>query len=84
MNITVQPAHEEFGARLGRAGVTGDADGADRVLAEIAGAGLECALAVLAVQSRNLVVTLTLLRGPDEARGIFEKTIIDAGAALDD
>jgi hypothetical protein len=84
MVIAVTPAHEEFAARIGRAGVCGDADGVDAILDEIAGAGVECALAVLAVQSRNLIWMLKLTQGEDAARALFEKTIIDAGAACDD
>ena len=81
MNINVTPVHEDYAARLGQAGTDSDADRCDAILAEIADAGLETALAVLAVQTRNLVWMLTLEHGEEAARKLFETTII-AGQAI--
>jgi hypothetical protein len=49
-----------------------------------ADAGLDTALAVLAVQTRSLVAMLTLEHGREETRKLFERTILDAGAVLDE
>ncbi len=84
MNIEVTPASQEFAARLGRAGVIRDADGIDSILAEIAAGGVDAVLAVLAVQTGNLVTLLSLQQGPEMARKIFERTILDAGAVIDE
>ena len=84
MEIRVRPEHEEFAARLGQAGVQSDAAKADSILNEIADAGLECAMAVLCVQTRSLVWTLSFLRGPDDALKLFSNTIAAASLAVDD
>jgi hypothetical protein len=84
IEVTVTPEHEEFAARLGRAGCGTDVAAADAIIDEIADAGLECTLAVLAVQTRNLVMLLKLTRGPDEALELFTNTIAEAQAAIDD
>jgi hypothetical protein len=84
VNVEVKPLHEEFAARLGQAGTDQDAARVDAILAEIADAGLQTALAVLAVQTRSLVWMLTLERGREEARKVFTTTILEAGQACDD
>lgn len=82
--VTVTPAAEEFAARLGAAGTDRDAAKVDAVLGEIAAAGLPMALAVLAVQTRNLVWMLKLQHGDEAARKLFETTVLQAGEACDD
>jgi len=84
IEVPVTPAHQEFAARLGRAGCGSDAAAVDAIIDEIADAGLEAVLAVLAVQTRNLVMLLKLTRGVDDARTLFENTIAEAQAASDD
>ena len=84
IEVTVTPAHEEFAARLGAAGTGSDAAAVDAILDEIADAGLACAMATLAGQTRNLVVTLMAQHGEDATRALFETTALQAGAAVDD
>jgi hypothetical protein len=83
MDVPVTPVHEEYAARLGFAAMQSDAAAIDGILDEIADAGLAYALAVVAVQTRNLVWTLRLHQGDEVARSLFERTIIDAGQACD-
>ena len=84
MDVRVNPVHEEFAARLGQAGTTADAAQATAILDEIGAAGVECALAVLAVQSRNLVMLLSLMQGRESALQVFDRTVLDAGQACDE
>jgi len=56
----------------------------DAIIDEIADAGFECALAVMTVQTRNLVWMLKLTRGADEAAILFDNTIAAAQVAGDD
>jgi hypothetical protein len=83
-DITVTPATEEVAARLALAAAKSDAARCDAILAEIGDTGLDTALAVLAVQTRSLVAMLTLEHGREETRKLFERTILDAGAVLDE
>jgi hypothetical protein len=84
LDIEIEPNHQAIGARLGLALLDGDADRVDQALDEAAVEGLPATLAILAVQTRNLVAALMLLQGMDDARAVFQRTIIDAGMADDD
>jgi hypothetical protein len=78
LDIEIQPSHQPIAARLGLAIADSDADRVDQALAEAASAGLEPTLAILAVQTRNLVAALMLLQGLDETRAVFARTILDS------
>ncbi|WP_099024709.1 hypothetical protein [Mycolicibacterium palauense] len=84
LDIEIEPAHQAVAARLGLALVDGDADRVDAALTEAATAGLEPTLAMLAVQSRNLVAALMLLQGLEDTRAVFQRTILDAKLAADE
>ena len=82
--MVITPAIEEFAARLGQAGVCADSAKLDAIFEEIRVGGIEAALAVLTVQTRNLVWMLRLTQGDEGTRALFERTITDAQAACDD
>ena len=77
LNIEIEPQHQAIAARLGLALLDGDPDRVDGALSEVAALGLECALAVLAVQTRNLVSALTP-HGIEQARAVLQRTTLDA------
>lgn len=84
LDIEIQPLHQAIGARLGLALLDGDADRVDTALSEAAAAGLEPTLAILAVQTRNLVAALMVLQGLEPTRAVFQRTILDAELAGDE
>jgi hypothetical protein len=63
---------------------TSNAARVDSTLREIRAAGMDTALAVIAVLYRNLGAALVATNGVTAARAILEATIIDANAADDD
>lgn len=81
LDVQIQPEHQALAARLGLAAVDGSADRIHSGLSEVAALGIPDALAVLAVQSRNLAAALVASCGVDAARAVFERTILDAGEA---
>ena len=81
LDVQIQPQHQAIAARLGLAAVDGSADRVDSGLSEVAALGIPDALAVLAVQSRNLAAAVIALQGLDGARAVFQRTILDAGMA---
>ena len=83
LDIAIEPVHQAIGARLGLALADGDPARVDAALSEAADGGLEATLAVLAVQSRNLVAALMLLQGLEATRAVFQRTILDAKLADD-
>ncbi|TXH22415.1 MAG: hypothetical protein E6R06_17230 [Mycobacterium sp.] len=83
LDIEIEPEHQAIGARLGLALVDGDPDRVDAALSEAATAGLDATLAILAVQTRNLVAALMILQGLEDTRAVFARTILDAGLASD-
>ena len=84
LDVQIQPAHQALAARLGLAAVDGSADRIDAGLSEVAALGITEALAVLAVQTRNLAAALVASQGRDCARAVFQRTILDAGVADDE
>lgn len=84
LNIQITAQHQAIAARLGLAVVDGDPDRVDAALSEAASAGLDAALAVLAVQSQSLAAVLMVHQGAEAARAVFQRTILDAGLADDD
>ncbi len=71
-------------ARGGLAAVDFNAARVDSTLREIRAAGMDTAVAVIAVLYRNLGAALVATNGVTAARAILEATIIDANAADDD
>lgn len=83
LDIEIAPNHQAIAARLGLALTDGDPDRVDAALLEAANEGLDATLAILAVQTRNLVAALMLLQGTEHTRAVFQRTILDAGVAGD-
>jgi len=84
LDVQIEPQHQAIAARLGLAAVDGSADRIDNGLSEVAALGIPDALAVLAVQSRNVAAALVASQGVDGARAVFQRTILDAGVADDE
>jgi hypothetical protein len=84
LDIVIDPADQGLAARITAAFLDADAEQADRVLAELADAGLERSLAVNGVLARNLASTLETTTGADAARLVLERTICEAQAAGDE
>ena len=85
LDIAIAPQHQQIAARLALAFVDSAEDRLGLVLAEVGALDREAALAVAAVQSRNLAAALTGLLGSDEAaRAALQRTILDAGMAGDE
>ena len=77
--IEVTAYHQELAARLALATIERSADRIETGLAELAGAGVLTALAVLTVQSRNLAAAMIVLQGSiEDARSFLQRTIFDA------
>ena len=51
---------------------------------EVLEGGMPCALAVIALLAKHLSVSLVARHGPEAARALLGKTILDAGAAGDE
>lgn len=85
LDIAIAPQHQQIAARLALAFVDSAEDRLGLVLAEVGALDSDGALAVLAVQSRNLAAALTGLPSLDEAaRAALQRTILDAGMAGDE
>lgn len=84
LDIRIEPLHQVLAARLGLAAIDGAAERIDGGLSEVAALGVSDALAVLAVQSRNLAAALVAALGIDGARAVFARTVLDAGVAGDE
>jgi len=84
LDIAIAPQHQQIAARLALAFVDSAEDRLGLVLAEVGALDSDGALAVLAVQSRNLAEALSRLMGSQEsARSVLQRTILDAGMAAD-
>lgn len=84
LNIVIRPEHQAIAARLALAFVDEDEGRLGRVTAEVAALTPDDALAVLAVQSRNLASALTDLASAEAARAVLQRTVLDAGMAGDE
>ncbi len=84
LDIAIKPAHQELAARLVLGAVDGSAERIDRGLTEVAAAGMSAALAVIAVQSRNLAAALLESHGVDGAQAVLGRTVLDAKMADDE
>ncbi len=85
LDIAIAPQHQQIAARLALAFVDSAEDRLGLVLAEVGALDSDGALAVLAVQSRNLAEALSRLMGSQEsARSVLQRTILDAGMAGDE
>ena len=84
LDIAIAPQHQQIAARLALAFVDSAEDRLGLVLAEVGALDSDGALAVLAVQSRNLAEALSQLMGsPESARSVLQRTVLDAGLATD-
>ncbi|MDQ1308234.1 MAG: hypothetical protein QG671_4068 [Actinomycetota bacterium] len=84
LDIAIAPQHQQIAARLALAFVDSAEDRLGLVLAEVGALDSDGALAVLAVQSRNLAEALSRLMGSQEsARSVLQRTVLDAGVATD-
>jgi len=85
LDIAIAPQHQQIAARLALAFIDSAEDRLGLVLAEVGALDSDGALAVLAVQSRNLAEALSRLMGSQEsARSVLQRTILDAGMAGDE
>lgn len=84
LDIAIEPIHQEIAGRLGLALIDTDPERVGMALAEVAEAGLEAALAIVAVQTRNLVAALMMLQGLEDARASLQRTILDSKLAGDE
>ena len=85
LDIVIAPEHQAMAARLALAFIDADEHRLNVAITEVAALDSEAALAVAAVQSRNLAAALTELLGSDEAaRAALQRTILDAGMAGDE
>lgn len=83
LNIDIEPSDQGVAARLGLAAVDLDAGRVDAALDALAAAGLDRALAVVAVLTRNLAAEMASHYGVEIARAILARTVLDAQAADD-
>ncbi|HPY26394.1 MAG TPA: hypothetical protein PLK19_18995 [Mycobacterium sp.] len=85
LDIVITPERQVIAARLALAFIDADEHRLNAAITEVAALDREAALAVAAVQSRNLAAALTGLLGSDEAaRAALQRTILDAGMAGDE
>ena len=84
LDIVITPEHQAIAARLALAFVDSDEHRLDAAITEVAALDREAALAVAAVQSRNLAAALSGLLGDEAARAALQRTILDAGMAGDE
>ena len=85
LDIAIAPLHQQIAARLALAFIDSAEDRLGLVLAEVGALDGDGALAVLAVQSRNLAEALSRLMGSQEsARSVLQRTVLDAGVAADE
>ena len=84
LDIVITPEHQVIAARLALAFIDADEHRLNAAITEVAALDREAALAVAAVQSRNLAAALTGLLGDEAARAALQRTILDAGMAGDE
>ena len=84
LDIVITPERQATAARLALAFIDADEHRLDAAITEVAALDREAALAVAAVQSRNLAAALTGLLGDEAARAALQRTILDAGMAGDE
>jgi hypothetical protein len=81
LDIVITPEYQAIAARLALAFIDADEHRLDAAITEVAALDREAALAVAAVQSRNLAAALSGLLGDEAARAALQRTILDAGMA---
>ena len=84
LDIVITPERQATAARLALAFIDADEHRLNAAITEVAALDREAALAVAAVQSRNLAAALTGLLGDEAARAALQRTILDAGMAGDE
>lgn len=82
--MTITPTHQRIAAELAEAAVLGDAQRVDNLVDDIRTAGVDTSLAVNAVLTRSLGVTLVNAYGRDVALRVLESTKLDAALAEPD
>lgn len=83
IDIIITAEHQAIAARLGLAMLEGDTARVSAALRD-ADNSIEDWLAVLAVQTRNLVNLMVMLQGADTARRVLEGAILEAGGLAGD
>ncbi|BDB43318.1 MULTISPECIES: hypothetical protein [Mycobacterium] len=83
LDIQIEPNHQAIGAQLALGLLDANPKHVHRALTRAAVAGLDATLAILTVQTRNLVVALMLLQGSDATRAALQRTLIDADLDAD-
>src|SRR6476620_465964 len=84
LDLQVSLADQQPASRLGLASIDNDSDRYRQALAEIVAGGMPTALAVISVLNQLLASGMATSMGVEASRAVFERTILDAGAASDE
>jgi hypothetical protein len=80
LDTEIEPAHQALAARLTLASVDADAHRIDAGLSEVVEGGMSTAVAVIALLSKHLGVSLLTAHGAEKTRAMLERTILDASS----
>ena len=83
LDTPISPADQELAARLMLSSIDGASDRVHSGLME-AISDPNRAVAVIGLLTRHLAFTLVARHGPEKARALLQKSILDAGAAADE